>query len=173
MKPPHVLDDVRRLRGRAGDPGGPIRFYWVAITPADDGGNRNRFRQSLRDAAGDYPLVFGAVQLMNAGPGHVGSAGGLRCPAGRIPAGAPRGPTRRAPLSQPLDYGHAQARMAEDVDQSVSTRAAQVGPEAEHDNRLRRRTGDAKRLERRQYRSTPPIRVREVRHSMIAGCSEP
>ena len=29
----------------------------MAITPADDGGDRNRFRQLLRDAAGDYPLV--------------------------------------------------------------------------------------------------------------------
>ena len=56
-KPQHVLDDVRRRRRRAGDPGDPIRFYWVAITPEDDGGDRNRFRQLLRDAAGDYPLV--------------------------------------------------------------------------------------------------------------------
>lgn len=57
VKPRHVLDEVRRRRGRAGGAGDPITFYWVAITPQDDGGDRNRFRQSLRDAAGDYPLV--------------------------------------------------------------------------------------------------------------------
>ena len=34
-----------------------MTFYWVAITAEDDGGDRNRFRQLLRDAAGDYPLV--------------------------------------------------------------------------------------------------------------------
>lgn len=57
VKPHHVVDDVRRRHGRSGDPRDPIRFYWVALTPEDDGGDRNRFRQLLRDVAGDYPLV--------------------------------------------------------------------------------------------------------------------
>ena len=61
VKPHHVLDEVRRRRGRSGDPRDPIRFYWVAIASADDGGDRNRFRQLLRDAAGDYQWVFDAV----------------------------------------------------------------------------------------------------------------
>ena len=57
MKAHHVLDDVRRRRGGAGDPGDPITFYWVAITAEDEGGDRDRFRRLLRESAGDYPVL--------------------------------------------------------------------------------------------------------------------
>ena len=57
VKAHHVLDDVRRRRGGAGDHGDPITFYWVAITAEDEGGDRDRFRRLLRESGGDYPVL--------------------------------------------------------------------------------------------------------------------
>ena len=57
VKPQHVFEDIRRRRSRADDASDPIRFYWVAITPEDEGGDRNRFRRLLSESAGDYPVV--------------------------------------------------------------------------------------------------------------------
>ena len=59
VKAHHVLDDIRRRRGRAeaGDVGDPITFYWVTISSEDEGGNRDRFRRLLLESAGDYPMV--------------------------------------------------------------------------------------------------------------------
>ena len=57
VKPHHVLEEVQLRRSGADDSGGPIGFYWIAITAEDDGGDRNRFQRLLRESAGDHPLV--------------------------------------------------------------------------------------------------------------------
>ena len=57
VKPQHVFEDIRRRRAGSDHPDDPIRFYWVTITPEDDGGDRNRFRRLLRESAGGYPLL--------------------------------------------------------------------------------------------------------------------
>lgn len=57
VKPHHVFEEIRRRRAGSGDPHSPIRFYWVAVTPEDDGGDRDRFERMLRESAGGYPLV--------------------------------------------------------------------------------------------------------------------
>lgn len=57
MKPHQVFDEIRRRRSGSDDPQDPIRFHWVAVTPEDDGGDRDRFSRLLRELAGGYPLV--------------------------------------------------------------------------------------------------------------------
>ena len=57
LRPHDVLAEIRRRRGAAEDSDEPIRFYWVTLTPEDDGGDRDRFRRLLRETAGDYPLL--------------------------------------------------------------------------------------------------------------------
>ena len=57
LKPHQVFDEIRRRRSASDDPQDPIRFHWVAVTPEDDGGDRDRFSRLLRELAGGYPLV--------------------------------------------------------------------------------------------------------------------
>lgn len=58
MLTPHdVLAEIRRRRGSTEGSDEPVRFYWVTLTPEDDGGNRDRYRRLLRETAGDYPLL--------------------------------------------------------------------------------------------------------------------
>lgn len=57
LKPHHVLKEIRRRRGASRDPQDPIRFYWVAVTAEDDGGDRDRFGRSPRESAAGHPLV--------------------------------------------------------------------------------------------------------------------
>ena len=57
VKPHHVFEGIRRRRAGSGEHDDPVRFYWVTITPEDDGGDRNRFRRLLRESAGGYPLL--------------------------------------------------------------------------------------------------------------------
>ena len=78
-----------------------------------------------------------------------------------------------APLSQPRITATLRPKWLKRSIIPYSTRAMQVGPEAEHEDRLRRRTGNAKRCERRQPSGHAADQGREVRHSVIAGCSKP
>ena len=57
VKPHQVVEEVRRRRAGSDDPQAPITFYWVAVTPEDDGGDRDRFGRSLLELAGGHPLV--------------------------------------------------------------------------------------------------------------------
>lgn len=55
VKAHHVVEEIRRRR--AGSDQDTIRFYWVAVTAEDDGGDRDRFGRLLREMAGGHPVV--------------------------------------------------------------------------------------------------------------------